>query len=127
MHAGRALSNFYLAVIEAPVFSTPLKEVTAEAGKPLELPARLIPFTEPVETVWQKDNKPVEKHAKSTRSNGVCTLKIDFCSLADAGEYAVTVKNSAGTVTSSAKIIINGLINHYLIIYFPTPLCFILA
>ena len=120
-----ALCNFYLAVIEAPVFSTPLKEVTAEAGNPLELPATLIPFTEPVETVWQKDNKLVEKHAKSTRSNGVCTLKIDFCSLADTGEYAVTVKNSAGTVTSSAKITIKGLFYHSVLIYYPATLCFI--
>ena len=114
-----ALCNFYLAVIEAPVFSTPLKEVTVEAGKPVELKATLIPFTEPVETAWLKNNKPIEKHARSTSSNGVCTLKIDFCSLADTGEYAVTVKNSAGTVTSLAKITIKGLFYHSVLIYYP--------
>ena len=116
-----ALCNFYLAVIEAPVFSTPLKEVIAEAGNPLELPATLIPFTEPVETVWQKDNKPVDTNAKTSFSDGKCTLKMDSCSLADTGEYAVTVKNSAGTVTSSAKITIKSTFNHFILIYDPPP------
>ena len=103
--------NFYLASIEAPVFSTQLSAVSAEAGTPLELTATINRFAEPVESTWQKDNKPVDTKAKGVRAaceKGQCTLKIDSCSLADAGEYTVTVKNQTGVDISSAKIAITG-------------------
>ena len=97
--------------VQAPILSTPLKETTVEAGKPLELAVAINPEAEPVEVVWQKDKKPVDTKAKGVSTScakGQCTLKIDFCSSTDAGDYSVTVKNPSGTVTSTAKITIKG-------------------
>ena len=105
------LFNFFKAGMEAPVFSTPLKEMTVEAGNPLELAASINAFSEPVEVGWQKDNKPVNTNVKGTAASckkGVCKLLIDSCSLADSGEYSITVKNPFGSVTCSSKITIKG-------------------
>ena len=107
-----------------PVFLAALKDATVESGTPLELTVGINAPAEPVEVVWQKDNKPVETKTKTSFSDGKCTLKIDSCSLADAGEYAVIVKNSAGTVTSSSKITIKGFFNHSVLIFYPAPVCF---
>ena len=103
--------RLYPAAIEAPVFATPLKAGTVESGQPLELAAAINSFAEPVEAAWQKDNKPIDMNTKCITAaceNGKCSLKIDSCSLADAGEYSVTLKNPSGSVTSSAKITIKG-------------------
>ena len=92
-----------------PVFLAALKDATVESGTPLELTVAINAPAEPVEVVWQKDNKPVETKAKGVTAScpkGQCTLKIDPSSLADAGEYSVTVKNPSGSVRSSAKITI---------------------
>ena len=105
-------NDFNLIAAAAPVLLAPLKESIVSAGNLLELIATINAAAEPVEAVWQKDNKPVDTNAKgvtSTCENGRCTLKIDSCWSADAGEYSVTVKNPAGNVTSSAKITVIGL------------------
>ena len=90
----------------------PLRGVTAEAGKTLELTAEIDRGAELVEATWQKDNKPIDRNARgitASYQNGQCKLRIDSCSLADAGLYSVTVKNPAGSATSWAKIIIKGI------------------
>ena len=83
-----------------------------ETGKTLELTAEINRVAELVEATWQKDNKPIDMNARgitASYQNGQCKLKIDSCSQADAALYSVTVKNPAGSATSSAKIIIKGI------------------
>ena len=106
----------FLAVIEAPAFLAQLKGVPAEAGKTLELTAAINRVCEPVEVIWQKDNKPLDRKAQGITAscqNGQYKLKIDSCSLTDAGLYSVTVKNPLGSATSSAKITIKGISSLY--------------
>ena len=87
----------------------PLKDATFEIGYEIQLTATVNAAAEPVEAVWQKDSKPLDTKSKGVTAKckkGKCTLKIDPCSVADDGEYAVTVKNPSGTVSSSANITI---------------------
>ena len=103
-------NSVYLAAINA-VLSTPLKDVTVEAGKPLQLTAVLNPVASALKLAWQKNNNQIDTKAKGVSAswaNGRCTLKIDSCSLADAGEFSVTWKNPR-FIISSAKIIIKGI------------------
>ena len=102
-------SNLFTAA--APVFLASLKDATVNAGIQLELSTAINAAAEPIEAAWQKDNKPIDTKAKGVTAlcqHSQCTLKIDSCSLADAGEYSVTVKNPSGSVKSSAKITIIG-------------------
>ena len=108
------LDNFNdvnLIAAAAPVFMVPLKDATFEAGNALQLTATINAAADPVEAVWLKDNKPIDTNMKGVAASCEkerCTLKIDSCSLTESGEYSVTVKNPAGTVTSSAKITVIG-------------------
>ena len=110
--------------MEAPVFTIPLPRIILEAGKPLELAAAINPFNQPFETVWQKDKKAILANAigiTTSFTKGCCTLKIDSCSLTDAGEYSVTVRNQSAFVTASMKITIKGVRNYFEFISHSSP------
>ena len=90
----------------------PLKDASVELGKPLELTAKINLAAEPVDAVWQKDNKPIDTKKGGFTTlcvKGQCTLKIDACRGEYSGEYSVTVKNPSGHVTSAAKLTVKGL------------------
>ena len=90
-----------------PIFLATLKDATINEGMPFELTVDINDSAEPVEAAWEKDSMPIDTKAKGVSAScpkRQCTLKIDYCSAADAGEYSVTVKNPSGSVSSSAKI-----------------------
>ena len=90
-----------------PIFLATLKDATINEGMPFELTADINATAEPVEAAWEKDNIPVDTKAKGVTSEGQRKLSIDSCSVADTGEYSVTVKNPSGSARSSAKITVS--------------------
>ena len=103
------LIHFDLFAAAPPVILAPLKDTIVKSGSTLELTAAINATAEPVNAYWQRDNKPVDTKAKGitvSSANGQCTLKIDSCSPAAAGQYSLTVTNPKGSVSSSAKIIV---------------------
>ena len=105
-YAGNSILLFILAAIEAPAFSASSKGVALQAEKPLQLTPAVNPFTEPVGAIKIID--PKEKGIAVSEEKGQCTLKIDFSSMADAGEYTVTLKNPSGSASFSGTITPTG-------------------
>lgn len=63
------------------------------------------------EVEWQKDGKPL-RDGRRTKiekdKNGLHSVRISHSQSRDQGEYVCNVKNRAGKVTCSAKLIVNG-------------------
>ena len=104
------INQFNLFAAAPPVFLATLKDATIHEGMPFELTADINATAEPVEATWEKDEMPVDTKAKGVTAScpkGQRKLSIDSCSVSDAGEYSVTVKNPSGSVRSSAKITVS--------------------
>ncbi|KAF3425118.1 hypothetical protein E2986_07915 [Frieseomelitta varia] len=93
-----------------PSFSKSLEDTKAVVGQPLKLEAQVVAFPNP-QVQWFKDGIPL-RHSKEiyfmNEPNGVIGLRIDHVRPEDAGVYSMTVSNSLGEITGSAKIIPDG-------------------
>ncbi|XP_043515961.1 obscurin isoform X6 [Frieseomelitta varia] len=89
-----------------PSFSKSLEDTKAVVGQPLKLEAQVVAFPNP-QVQWFKDGIPL-RHSKEiyfmNEPNGVIGLRIDHVRPEDAGVYSMTVSNSLGEITGSAKV-----------------------
>nr|XP_012153983.1 PREDICTED: muscle M-line assembly protein unc-89-like isoform X1 [Megachile rotundata] len=89
-----------------PSFTKPLEDTKAVVGQPLKLEAQVVAFPNP-QVQWFKDGIPL-RQAKEiyfmNEPNGMIGLRIDNCRPDHAGTYSMTVSNSLGEITGSAKV-----------------------
>ncbi|KZC06585.1 Muscle M-line assembly protein unc-89 [Dufourea novaeangliae] len=89
-----------------PSFSKPLEDTKAVVGQPLKLEAQVVAVPNP-QVQWFKDGIPL-RQAKEiyfmNEPNGLIGLRIDNVRPEDAGTYSLTVSNSLGETTGSAKV-----------------------
>ncbi|XP_076638516.1 obscurin isoform X8 [Colletes latitarsis] len=89
-----------------PSFSKPLEDMKVIVGQPLKLEAQVVAFPNP-QVQWFKDGIPL-RQAKEiffvNEPNGLIGLRIDSARPEDAGTYSMTVSNSLGDITGTAKI-----------------------
>ncbi|XP_050487386.1 obscurin isoform X6 [Bombus huntii] len=89
-----------------PSFSKPLEDAKAIVGQPLKLEAQVVAFPNP-QVQWFKDGIPLRQSKEiyfMNEPNGIIGLRIDYVRPEDAGVYSMTVSNSLGEITGSAKV-----------------------
>ena len=89
-----------------PSFSKPLEDAKATVGQPLKLEAQVVAFPNP-QVQWFKDGIPLRQSKEiyfMNEPNGIIGLRIDYVRPEDAGVYSMTVSNSLGEITGSAKV-----------------------
>ncbi|XP_060826020.1 obscurin isoform X7 [Bombus pascuorum] len=89
-----------------PSFSKPLEDAKAVVGQPLKLEAQVVAFPNP-QVQWFKDGIPLRQSKEiyfMNEPNGIIGLRIDYVRPEDAGVYSMTVSNSLGEITGSAKV-----------------------
>ncbi|XP_043582472.1 obscurin isoform X6 [Bombus pyrosoma] len=89
-----------------PSFSKPLQDAKATVGQPLKLEAQVVAFPNP-QVQWFKDGIPLRQSKEiyfMNEPNGIIGLRIDYVRPEDAGVYSMTVSNSLGEITGSAKV-----------------------
>lgn len=106
----RLNSNDYVVIISAerrkPSFSKSLEDVKIVVGQPLKLEAQVVAFPNP-EVQWFKNGIPLRQTKEMYFINepiGMIGLRIDSCRPEDAGTYSMTVSNSLGETTGTAKV-----------------------
>ncbi|XP_029048165.2 obscurin-like isoform X4 [Osmia bicornis bicornis] len=89
-----------------PSFTKPLEDTKAIVGQPLKLEAQVVAFPNP-QVQWFKDGIPL-RQAKEiyfmNEPNGMIGLRIDNVRPEHAGTYSLTLSNSLGETTGSAKV-----------------------
>ncbi|XP_031365474.1 obscurin isoform X3 [Apis dorsata] len=89
-----------------PSFSKSLEDVKVVVGQPLKLEAQVVAFPNP-EVQWFKNGIPLRQTKEMYFINepiGMIGLRIDSCRPEDAGTYSMTVSNSLGETTGTAKV-----------------------
>ncbi|OAD62661.1 Muscle M-line assembly protein unc-89 [Eufriesea mexicana] len=89
-----------------PSFSKPLEDTKAIVGQPLKLEAQVVAFPNP-QVQWFKDGIPLRQTKEiyfMNEPNGLIGLRLDYVRPEDAGTYSMTVSNSLGETTGSAKV-----------------------
>ncbi|XP_016767640.1 obscurin isoform X7 [Apis mellifera] len=89
-----------------PSFSKSLEDVKIVVGEPLKLEAQVVAFPNP-EVQWFKNGIPLRQTKEMYFINepiGIIGLRIDSCRPEDAGTYSMTVSNSLGETTGTAKV-----------------------
>lgn len=98
--------NIISAARRKPSFSKPLEDAKAIVGQPLKLEAQVVAFPNP-QVQWFKDGIPLRQSKEiyfMNEPNGIIGLRIDYVRPEDAGVYSMTVSNSLGEITGSAKV-----------------------
>ncbi|XP_026463315.1 coiled-coil domain-containing protein 141-like [Ctenocephalides felis] len=96
---------------EKPVFVIPLSNTMARAGQKVKLECQVSGIPEP-QIQWTHNGKPFMETSDSKlhRDGQRATLIINEAFPKDAGLYAATARNIAGTVTSSCNVSVKGLL-----------------
>ncbi|XP_033111507.1 muscle M-line assembly protein unc-89-like [Anneissia japonica] len=96
---------------EPPQFSQSLKSINTTEGQPVAFEAHVTGDPEPTVT-WFRDNIDVSKcpDYDITIKDGVCCLKIEEAFPEDAGKFKVVAENAIGKASSTANLLVEGLL-----------------
>lgn len=95
--------------LREPELILKLRDKSAVEGSSVRLACRAMGTPEPL-FQWFKDNQPISAGGRFDISQSVSgfTLVIKDCQVEDSGEYKCEATNKAGSVSTAAKITVNG-------------------
>ena len=95
--------------LREPEFILKLRDRSAVEGSSIRLACRAMGTPEPT-FQWFKDDQPISAGGRFDISQAVSgfTLVIKDCLVEDSGEYKCEATNKAGSVSTAAKITVNG-------------------
>lgn len=91
------------------MFDQPLKPVTIDEGKILQLSCH-VQGSQPIKIQWLKAGKELRSSDKcrSSFANGTALLEVQAVTKMDSGEYVCKASNVAGSDTCKSKVAIKG-------------------
>lgn len=95
--------------LREPELILKLRDKSAVEGSSVRLACRAMGTPEP-SFQWFKDNQPISAGGRFDISQSVSgfTLVIKDCRVEDSGEYKCEAINKAGSVSTAAKVTVNG-------------------
>lgn len=97
--------------MQAPVFTSPLKDQNLIENAPLHFEARLIPVGDPdLKVEWFKNNVPIQQanRISSMHDFGYVALDMKYVNPEDSGTYTCRATNRLGQAVTSASLVVSS-------------------
>jgi len=99
------------AVMQAPVFTAPMKDQNLMENAPLHFEARLIPVGDPdLKVEWFKNGIPIQQANRITTMHdfGYVALDMKYVNAEDSGTYTCRATNRLGQAVTSATLVVTS-------------------